>query len=157
MCMRNLNTNAWFCKSIVCDDDGNVTGYQGVFSGLKADAMEENCPIVNMYIVYSVFAMDVSDPQDGDFSFDESYEMAIRLAKAGTNLSQDLKVFDLPETFEALNINNQPRKSLNYKGILKLSNYSMFDGMGKYQIKILVRQKNDTKWTIQSVHEFDVS
>lgn len=157
MCMRNVNTNAWFCKRVIFNAENEVSGYDGVLSGIVGDYNSSGELCLNMSIVVGIFAMETSKVGDLDFEFGEEYEICLRLTHIPSDCSQDVGTLIIPADHTGLYRNS--KKTLELNQVFVLKDYVLRIGPGDYQLKILVRKKTEnapTNWIVQSIHSLKV-
>ena len=156
--MRNINTNAWFCKELVYRNDNSISGYNGILSGVYGELTGSGRLKISMNIICSIFAIEASSPDKNTFDFNKKYEMCFRLTSESSSLSKDLKIIELPVApIEYYN----KKRTMELTRVIALKDFIVPSGQDRYVFKILIREvaehgSDENLWIVQSVHRFSV-
>ena len=159
MCMKYVNASVRCYKSITSAEN-NVMSYNIPFTSIRHDNIGAQVAITKFVIVTNIDFLGTNNEEhktENPLESRDTLDVIIRLTKCTNDDSKrigyDLDCFsiDLAEIYEADQVNKACFDFLNYTRTTNIDQIELPGGLGKYVIKILIKNSKEEKYTIQSM------
>lgn len=164
MCMKYVNASARCYKSIRIEEN-NVMSYDIPFISIRHDNIGEQIVISKFVIVTSIDFLGTNNEEhksENPLESRRTLDFIIRLTKCSSDGSKrigyDLDRFsiNLAELYEKDQVGKACFDFLNYTRTTNIDMIELPGGLGKYVIKILIKDSEDENYTIQAMSQLIV-
>lgn len=164
MCMKYVNASARCYKSISTADN-SVVSYDIPFTSIRHDDNGVEASIAKFSIVTNIDFLGTSNEihkSENPLESRKKLDFIIRLTKCSVEkekrIGYDLDSFsvDLDDMYEDNQVNMACFGFLNYTRTTNVDKIVLPGGMGKYVIKILIKESEKADYTIQSMSQLTV-
>lgn len=164
MCVKYVNASARCFKSITSKEN-NVMSYDIPFVSIRSNNDENGVYINDFVIVTSIDFLGTNNEDNKKENLLENKKIVdfiIRLTKCSSKeeerIGYDLEEFsiNLEEMYEKNKVNTACYDFLNYTRTTNVEKLYLPGGLGKYVIKVLIKDSEDTKYSIQTISQLMV-
>ena len=164
MCMKYVNASAR-CYKCITSVENNVVSYDIPFVSIKHDNDITGISISEFAIVTSIDFLGTNNEahiQENPLKSKRTLDFIIRLTKCSADDSKrigyDLERFsiNLAEMYATNQVSEACFDFLNYSRTTKIDKLELPGGVGKYVIKILVKDSEEKDYTIQTMSQLIV-
>lgn len=153
MCMKNLNSVITVCAEINNFENG-TQNLIGLFDTIVANKENGSCSLENLCVVINSVVIFNNDDLKDEMKLDTDYEFLVRLTYVSTGESVDLGKFNL--NLHKSQLTTWCKDFYEFKYTIKIPYVFLPNGVGSYALKLLVREENAPKWTVQSISKIVV-
>ncbi len=159
MCMKYVNATAT-CFKLVTMDNNKIIAYNAPFNSIKSIEENNTLSLDNFSIITQIDFLGTSSPEhqtENPLEMKKTVDFIIRLTKCDSieenRLGKDLDCFsiDLTEMYEKKQVSKACFGFFNYTRITNVDKLDLPKGPGKYVIKVLIKDSEDTEYSIQSM------
>lgn len=159
MCMKYVNTTATCFKSVTMDNN-KIVAYNAPFDTIKSIEESNILSLDNFSIITQIDFLGTSSSEhkeDNPLKMEKTVDFIIRLTKCDQNeenrVGRDLDRFsvNLKEMHERKKVDRACFDFFNYTRITNVDKLDLPKGAGKYVIKVLIKDSEDTEYSIQSM------
>lgn len=159
MCMKYINTTARCFKSILMEND-KIISYNAPFKSIKSNSDSDVISIDTFSVVTQIDFLGTntdSNKMENPLEQKQKIDFIIRLTKCDLDETKrigfDLDTFsiDLEEMYDKEQVYMACFGFLNYTRITNIDKLTLPGGTGKYVIKVLAKQSNQSEYAIQSM------
>ncbi len=164
MCMKYVNASARCYKSITLVDN-NIMSYDIPFISIRHDNIGTQIAISKFSIVTSIDLLGTSNEEhkaENPLESKRTLDFIIRLTKCCSDdnkrIGYDLDHFsiNLADIYETEQVGKACFDFLNYTRTTNIDRLDLPGGLGKYVIKILIKDSEDKNYTIQAMSQLIV-
>lgn len=164
MCKKYVNASAKCYKSITSVDN-NVMSYNIPFTSIRHDDDGTLATINNFSIVTNIDFLGTNNKKHkvkNPLECRKTFNFILRLTKCSSDESKrigyDLDCFsiNLDEMYETNQFNEACFDFLNYTRTTNIDKLELPGGLGRYVIKILIKDSEEEEYTIQSMSQLIV-
>lgn len=165
MCMKYVNASARCYKSITSVGN-NVVSYDIPFTSIRHDNESDLISIGKFSIITNIDFLGTSveeHKKDNPLESRKTLDFIIRLTKCSNDVEKrigyDLDCFsiDLNEMYETGQVNTACFDFLNYTRTTNVDKLDLPGGVGKYVIKVLIKDSEEKDYTIQAMSQLIVA
>lgn len=164
MCMRNINTNIIFAD-ITTNQEGTIYSLENIGKKFHILSEDNDKKIVSMSMALLISASEEKNNNsvfdESIFSFENNYELRVRLTETYSGDFKDLAKIELEPQKTAVS-SGLCKTTFNHTQLCFFERIELPSRLGskeKYVIKVVVRAKDenntDRKWFVQSVHPIE--
>lgn len=165
MSIQNINTTVTCYKSVTMDKN-SVISFNAPFNSIKAISYEKGWAIDNLVIVTQIDFLGTINESlalNNPLELKKTIDFIIRLTKCDRDeemrLGYDLDIFSV--NLDDMYSKNQVKRAcfdfLNYTRITNIDQMlNLPGGVGNYVIKILIKNSEDTEYTIQTMSQLSI-
>lgn len=164
MCMKYVNASARCYKGITITEN-KIISYDIPFTGIKHDSDGDTLSISKFSVVTNIDFLGTNNDvhkSENPLECQRTLDFIIRLTKCSADkekrIGYDLDHFsiDLADLYR----NNQVHMAcfgfLNYTRTTNIDKIQLPGGLGKYVIKVLIKDSQENEYTIQSISQITV-
>lgn len=164
MCKKYVNVSSRCYKSITSIEN-SVVSYDVPFVSIRHDNGANGVTINKFAIVTSIDFLGTNNEthrKENPLECKQTLDFIIRLTKCsseeGKRIGYDLDSFsiNLGEMYEKEQVNKACFDFLNYTRTTKVDNLDLPGGVGKYVIKVLIKDSKEKEYTIQAMSQLIV-
>lgn len=158
MCMKNLNMNAVFCDVIAKQDGSAISLGDIVTKKFHISAEDSTRKISQLSLAVFITATQAKEPKKVDpdlvFSFEEKYEIRVRLTETYSGEFRDLTSF-VVEPSASSDSEGLCRRVFQHTRLCLFSNVALPEKREKerFVIKLIIRRcgTSNDQWIVQSI------
>lgn len=163
MCMKYINTTAMCFKSVSMEND-KIISYNAPFKSIKSSD-NGGISVDAFSIVTQIDFLGTNNEThkyENPLEQKQHIDFIIRLTKCDKDeekrigLDLDLFSIDLEDMYEKNQVDMACFGFLNYTRITNVNKLSLPGGIGKYVIKVLVKDSNTNEYAIQSMTSLNI-
>ncbi|GEM_PF-4979574 len=164
MCMKYVNASVRFYKSVTVVDN-NVMSYDIPFISIRHDNDEMGIVINKFSIITSIDFLGTNNEKhknENPLESRKTLNFIVRLTKCSNDESKrigyDLDCFsiNLEEMYETDQVGKACFDFLNYTRTTKVDKLELPGGVGKYVVKVLIKDSEEKEYTIQTMTQLIV-
>lgn len=164
MCMKYVNANVNCFKSIDMDNN-RILSYNAPFESIKSTNDSETLLVNNFTLVTQINFLGTNNPEhlvENPLEQRRTIDFIIRLTKC-TKIEENRIGFDL-DSF-SINLSDMTEQEeinlacfgfLNYTRITNINQLDIPGGLGKYVIKVLIKDSDESEYSIQSMSKLTI-
>ncbi len=164
MCMKYVNANVTCFKSVVMDGD-KIVSFNAPFEIIKSTNANDTLFIEDFSLVTQIDFLgtsDVNHMKDSSLEQKKTIDFIVRLTKCTRDekdrIGFDLDSFsiNLSDMYENNKVNTACFDFLNYTQITNVKRLNLPGGNGKYVIKVLIKDCDESEYSIQSMTQLTI-
>lgn len=164
MCMKYINASVRLFNSVTVVEN-NVMSYNIPFTSIRHDNNEKGIAINKFSIITNIDFLGTNNAEhtsENPLANKKTLDFIIRLTKCSNDEKQrigyDLDCFsiNLEEMYKLEQVNKACFDFLNYTRTTKVDSLELPAGTGKYVVKVLIKDSEESEYTIQTMTQLIV-